>query len=159
MSSRISGKGEIMKAAKSTIESRLASVKEAEAPGTEKGQTVTIGRGGNVTITGQNPGESAETKTYDCPDQHLEIPSEKAEEILNLLGAFFGEKSGGEDKGEGNCWVVSIEDEDGNVLTVSGEYIPIDENSIPSCSAKLNELGDKIREAVSRPRLWLFNEP
>ena len=105
-----------MKAAKITIESRLASVKEAEAPGTEKGQTVTIGRGGNVTITGQNPGESAETKTYDCPDQHLEIPSEKAEEILNLLGAFFGEKSGGEDKGEGNCWVVSIEDEDGNVL-------------------------------------------
>lgn len=92
-------------------------------------------------------------------DRHLEIPSEKAEEILNLLGAFFGEKSGGEDKGEGNCWVVSIEDEDGNVLTVSGEYIPIDENSIPSCSAKLNELGDKIREAVSRPRLWLFNEP
>ena len=120
-----------MKAAKITIESRLASVKEAEAPGTEKGQTVTIGRGGNVTITGQDPGESAETKTYDCPDQHLEIPSEKAEEILNLLGAFF----------------------------VSGEYIPIDENSIPSCSAKLNELGDKIREAVSRPRLWLFNEP
>ena len=57
-----------MKAAKITIESRLASVKEAEAPGTEKGQTVTIGRGGNVTITGQNPGESAETKTYDCPD-------------------------------------------------------------------------------------------
>lgn len=46
-----------MKAAKITIESRLASVKEAEAPGTEKGQTVTIGRGGNVTITGQNPGE------------------------------------------------------------------------------------------------------
>lgn len=80
-----------MKAAKITIESRLASVKEAEAPGTEKGQTVTIGRGGNVTITGQNPGESAETKTYDCPDRHLEIPSEKAEEILNLLGAFFGE--------------------------------------------------------------------
>ena len=37
-----------MKAAKITIESRLASVKEAEAPGTEKGQTVTIGRGGNV---------------------------------------------------------------------------------------------------------------
>ena len=81
-----------MKAAKITIESRLASVKEAEAPGTEKGQTVTIGRGGNVTITGQNPGESAERRHMIVRTSIWRSHLKKAEEILNLLGAFFGEK-------------------------------------------------------------------